>query len=535
MMLLGLKQTFTMRIKATHIASTLTLTLLAAGCIKNDLPYPRIQQNILTIAAEGQSAAASIDDKALSATIFLSEEVNPRKVKFSDFTYTEGAECSVNLLEGTYDLTAPLELTLSLYQDYKWTITAQQNIERYLTVAGQIGETAIDVAGRRVVLYVPEHTDLKTIKISSIKLGPAKVSEMTPDLKAGDVIDCSKPVKIKVSYFDMTEEWTLYVDKSTAIVSTTQADAWVNVVWVYGSAPEDADNGFEYRMTGTAEWQKVPEQYITREGGSYYARIPHLLPLTSYDVRAYSDSNYGNEMTVTTGVSQPLPDASFDQWWLDKKVWCPWPEGGVSFWDTGNTGASTLGQSNVTPSDDTPTGTGRSAQLSTRFVGIGAIGKLAAGSMFSGKFAKVDGTNGILDFGRPWSVCPTKLRGFYKYISAPIDYANEEYKYLLNEPDSCNIWVALIDSDEPYQIRTNPKNRHLFDVNDPCVIAYGELDSGVATDGWKEFEIEFKYKATNRVPKYLIVVSAASKYGDFFTGGAGSILWIDDFSLDYDY
>jgi hypothetical protein len=37
------------------------------------------------------------------------------------------------------------------------------------------------------------------------------------------------------------------------------------------------------------------------------------------------------------------------------------------------------------------------------------------------------------------------------------------------------------------------------------------------------------------VPTYLIVVCSASKYGDYFTGGAGSVLYVDDFSLEYDY
>lgn len=523
-----------MKLKARHIVCML-FALLMCGCIKNDLPYPRIQQNILTLSAEGQTAAASISDKDLTAVVYLSEQVNPRQVSFTDFTYSEGAECSRNLLEGTYDLTEPLQLTLSLYQNYTWTVSAVQPIERYLTVAGQIGETAIDVPGKRIVLYVPEQTDLKKIKLNSIKLGPADVSTMTPDLKAGDVLDCTHPVKITVSCFGSEEVWTLYVDKSTALVTTTQADAWVNVVWVYGEASADADNGVEYRMSGTTEWTRVPEQYMTYEGGSFYARIPHMLPLTSYDVRAVSDDNYGEEMTVTTGVAQPLPDASFDQWWLDKKVWCPWAEGGVPFWDSGNTGAATLGQSNVTPSDDTPTGTGKSAQLATRFVGIGAVGKLAAGSLFAGTFVKVDGTNGILDFGRPWDVCPTRLRGYYKYESGPINYTSSDFPQMLNEPDSCIIWVALLDSDAPYQIRTNPKTRHLFDVNDPCVIAYGELADGSATNGWKEFSIDFKYKATNRKPKYLLVVSAASKYGDYFTGSTDAVLWVDDYTLDYDY
>ncbi|MDE5661445.1 MAG: PCMD domain-containing protein, partial [Muribaculaceae bacterium] len=34
---------------------------------------------------------------------------------------------------------------------------------------------------------------------------------------------------------------------------------------------------------------------------------------------------------------------------------------------------------------------------------------------------------------------------------------------------------------------------------------------------------------------YIIVCASASKYGDYFTGGVGSTLWIADFELEYDY
>lgn len=521
-----------MKSSKLYILSTL---LLLAGCIKNDLPFPRIQQDILTLAAEGETAAATIDTKTLTATLHLDESVNPRAVRFTDFTYTEGADCSKNLLEGTYDLTEPLQLTLSLYQNYTWTITADQTIERYLTIAGQIGETAIDVPGKRIVLYVPQTADLHKLRLTSIKLGPAGVTEMSPALKAGDDIDASKPVKIQLTYFGQTEYWTLYVDTSTDLVSTTQADAWVNVVWVYGSAPEDADNGFQYRRADSSEWITVPKSDIVFNGGSFYTCIPHLSPMTSYVVRAYSGDTPGNEMEVTTGVGIDLPNADFEAWWQDGKVWCPWPQGEPSWWETGNKGASTLGQSNVTPSTDTPTGTGLSAKLETRFVGIGIIGKLAAGSIFSGVFVQVDGTNGILDFGRPWDARPTKLHGYYNYTTSPINYASDEFKPLLDRPDSCQIWIALTDMDAPCRIRTNPKNRQLFDRNDPGVIAYGELCSGDNSNGWKPFEIQLEYKATDRKPRYLIVVCAGSKYGDYFTGGTGSVLLVDDLSLSYDY
>lgn len=521
--------------KITASMLLMSLMLLTAGCIKNDIPFPRIPQEILSLAAEGQEGASAIDATALTADIVLAEDVDIRAVRFTDFTYTEGAESSVNLLEGTYDLTNPIKVTLTRYQSYEWIISASQPIERYFNIAGQVGETAIDVVGRRVVLYVPDTADRSALTLTGVKLGPANVTTMMPALESGQTIDCSKPLHVDVTAFGRTEEWTVYVDVTEAKVTTTQVDAWVNVVWAYGTASEGAANGFQYRRADSQEWTDVPQADVEHRGGAFSCRIAHLEPLTQYVVRAVSDGYEGNEIAVTTGAARDLPDASFDQWWLDGKVWCPWAEGGVKFWDTGNTGAATLGQSNVVPSDRTSTGSGQSAKLETKFVGIAGIGKLAAGSLYSGDFKKVDGTNGILSFGRPWTERPTKLRGYFDYTTAPIDYVSSEWAALKGRPDSCHIYVALTDWTEPYEIRTNPKNRRLFDRNAPEVIAYGELICGESTGGYRPFEIVLNYRSTSRVPRYLLIVSAASKYGDFFTGGTGATLYIDQFSLGYDY
>ena len=512
-----------------------SLMLLTNACIKNDIPFPRIEQEIISLSAEGQIGSTAIDNQTLTAEITLAEDVDIRKVKFTDVSYTEDATPSLNLLDGTYDLTSPLKLTLTRYQSYEWIISATQNIERYFTVSGQIGESHIDVVGHRVVLYVPETADRSHLLLTGIKLGPANVTTMSPSLRAGNYIDASKPFHIAVTAFGETEDWTVYVDVTEAKVTTTQVDAWVNVIWAYGAASEGASNGFQYRRADSSMWVDVPQNLVTNNGGTFSCYIPHLEPLTQYVVRAVSDDYTGNEVTVTTNASRILPDGSFDQWWLNGKVWCPWDEHGVKFWDTGNTGAATLGQSNVVPSDYTPDGTGQSAKLETRFVGIVGIGKLAAGSIYTGDFVKVDGTNGILAFGRPWTERPTKLKGYFDYTTAPINYASAEWKDLMGRPDSCHIYVALMDYDQPFEIRTNPKNRQLLDPNASQVIAYGQLICGETTGGYKPFEIELKYKSTSRVPKYLLICAAASKYGDYFTGGTGATLYVDQFSLFYDY
>ncbi|MDE5635325.1 MAG: PCMD domain-containing protein, partial [Muribaculaceae bacterium] len=93
----------------------------------------------------------------------------------------------------------------------------------------------------------------------------------------------------------------------------------------------------------------------------------------------------------------------------------------------------------------------------------------------------------------------------------------------------------LIDSNEPFEIRTNPKDRQLFDPAGSEVVAYGNIQYGKTVTDYIPFEFEFKYTSTQRVPKYILIVASASKYGDYFTGGNGSVLYVDDLNLLYDY
>ena len=516
------------------------VALVAAGvqgCIKNDLPYPKIPQYITAIAAEGEKVPAVIDTENYKVQLELEETTDIMAVRFTEFEVTEGATADPDLLEGTYDLTQPLTVTVARYQDYPWVITATQEIERYFTIEGQIGETHIDAVGRRVIVKVPETADLSRLTLTSVKLGPAGITQMVPDLVPGP-IDLSAPLDVDVTCFGRTEVWTVYAEKTELVVQTVSADAWSQVIWVYGAGPADVRNGVQYRRADSEEWLDVPSENVSQPAGQggFTAHIDHLETLTDYVVRTVSGSDVGNEVELTTQAMEQLPNSDFESWWLDGKIWCPWAQDGVQFWDTGNTGAATLGESNVQPSDDVPPGTeGRSARLETRFVGLFGIGKLAAGSVYTGKFAKVDGTNGILDFGRPWTMRPTRLRGYMKYHSVPIDYASTEFNDLKGQPDECHIYVALTDWAEPYQIRTNPKNRQLFDPNSPEIIGYGELIRGEDTDGWVPFTIEIDYRSTSRVPRYIQVTCAASRLGDYFTGGAGTCLWVDELSLDYDY
>ena len=511
------------------------LLVFVAGCIKNDLPYPKIQQNITNIAAYGQNKPAVIDSTSLIATVFLEEWVDIENVTFDEFKVSQGGEPSPNLLEGTYDLSSPIVVEITLYQTYQWLLKAEQNIERYFTIEGQVGESVIDPVGRRVIVNVPASSNISSLTVTSMKLGPADITTYIPDI-VGKQYDFTHPVRIEVECFGRSEEWTVYVQPVEQLVSTDRVDAWSMVIWCYGSCPSDQAGSFQYKKNTDSDWIDVDQSWVTNHDGSFSCYIPHLEPLTQYSVRAVAGENFGNELSVITQPTEDLPDGSFDQWWLkDNKIWCPWNEGGTPYWDTGNTGAATLGQSNVVPTDHTVTGSGKAAELNTKFVGIFGLGKLGAGSIYTGSFKQVDGTNGILDFGRPFKLHPTKLRGYYQYKTATIDYASAGYEDLKGRPDSCHIYIALTDWTAPFEIRTNPKNQQLFNKNADYIVAYGELIFSGTMDDYAPFEIKLDYRDTSKTPSYIQITCAASKYGDFFTGGAGAVLYVDEFSLDYDY
>ena len=183
------------------------------------------------------------------------------------------------------------------------------------------------------------------------------------------------------------------------------------------------------------------------------------------------------------------------------------------------------------PTDDTCNGSGKAALLESKYLVI----KFAAGNIFTGSYLKTVGTNGVLSFGQPFTAFPSKLRINYKYTSATIDkVGDDDYQYLKGRPDSCHIYIALTDWDAPREIRTRPSERQLFEKNDPHIIAYAELIKGENVSSYQQVDLPLEYRYMNRTPKYIVVVASASKYGDFFTGGAGSKLWIDNFELIYE-
>ena len=522
------------------------ITCLLQGCINNDIGYPQIALSITAMQVEGQVGNAIISEEKRMVTLGLDESVDMRKVLVRSLSVTEGAKSSLSVND-VLDLTSPCNVTLSLYQEYQWSIIANREISRSYKILNQIGVSELNEKTYIATAYVSRDTKWKDLQIVNLKLGPDGATyNGNTDFSSIEWIPYTNyaSAKVKVKYKDFFEEdWELRVYRKDKMAETKQADGFVNVAWLYGEGIEGLDNGFEIREVSVTEWEKVPEKYVTINGAAFTAYVPHLKAQTTYVCRAYSGENYGGERSFTTGQAVELPDGSFENWHsvIEKKHvwWKPWTEGTTGYWDTGNKGVVTASDSNTTPTTQvTWNNNGTAACLQSKNLFI----KFAAGNLFMGEFLEVvDGTNGLLDFGKPFSERPTKLKGHYKYVPQNVTILptnsddKKAFEFLKNKPDTCSIYIALGDWDSPVRICTTPSKRQLFDKNDEHIIAYAELNSGKAMTEYEPFELKLDYRVTNRVPKYIVVVCSASKYGDYFAGGDGSTLWVDDFSLEYDY
>ncbi|MCF0214057.1 MAG: hypothetical protein HUK13_06395, partial [Muribaculaceae bacterium] len=160
-------------LKATLLLAV--FTTLFSGCLKNDIPYPHIPAGFSSIEVEHAIQPASIDSINRKVTFYLDESADLTKVKVTEYTLSP-QEFAVYWPDSTLytegvDLSRPKLTAVHLFQEYNWTMSAVQNIERYFTVEGQIGASDIDVIGTRIILYLPKNANLKRVKVLTMKLG----------------------------------------------------------------------------------------------------------------------------------------------------------------------------------------------------------------------------------------------------------------------------------------------------------------------------------------------------------------------------
>lgn len=542
----------------------LTAGILTSCAIENDIPYPIIEASIESMTVEGQRGAdqntftaATINKSARTVTLYVNDGVDISRLQILSLKTTTGAELvvddpnvcedyskfptsgfasldSIPLSSNTHvNFSQPVTFTLRTYQDYQWKVTVNQIIQRDIEIDGMT-DYVIDTTTRTVIIYVDPETDRTNLNVKKLNLG-GEYGRVSPDPTLQK--DYSKPSTFNVScsWEEYSYEWTVYVypDSGESSSSSTEAFAMTTRATVNGKIQSGKTPVVEYRKESETSWITVPSANVNVSSNTFSATLTGLSASTTYKYRINVDGSIGSEQSFTTATATPLENGSFDEWSSEAAangtLWQPWSTS--SFWDTGNRGATTIADSNSVPTSETCNGSGKAASLETKWV----VMKLASGNIFTGSYVRTDGTNGVLSFGREFKSFPSKLRINYKYTSATIDKIGEDaLEYLKGRPDSCHIYIALADWNQPLEIRTRPSERQLFDKNDSHVIAYAEYISGNSDSQYQQKDLVLNYRYTNRTPKYILIVASASKYGDYFTGGVGSKLLVDNFELIYD-
>ena len=521
--------------------------VLFGGCIDNDIPYPVLKLDIVSLEAEGLLSQPVINTTNHTVKLELDETTDIRKVKITNVVLTDGAKSDV-VFPGVFDLRNMLYVNLSKYQNFEWTISAEQSVSRSFRVEGQIGESEIDPIGHIATAYVPMDYDLTNTKILAAKFGPRDITSYSPDPFSLTSFE-NTVSQVTVRYHDDIEEvWTVRVIPKDVEVEFTAVDAWAKRIWLYANGRSGEAMGFRYREAGAKEWIDVEEVAI--DGGSFSACVANLATLTQYEVIAYSGENTTDVVTVTTENTFELINAGFEDWSFANKCYMPYAEGASPFWGTGNPGATTLGESfNLTTpntSDVRPGSAGStSANLQSMFPNMAGVGKFAAGNLFLGRFAGTYGTNGVVFFGRPCTARPVALHGWIKYTCGTIDRVGKiptsRPDVVMGSKDEGQVMIAVGDwsaaeyggdADSPVAIDTRDENT-FFNKNGKNVIGVGELILSESTNGWVEFTLPLQYTSTSRVPTHIIVVFTGSHFGDYFTGSTQSCLVVDDIELIY--
>ena len=345
-------------------------------------------------------------------------------------------------------------------------------------------------------------------------------------------------------------DWQIVVsDMNVQAVEIPRFETWADRTVFYGEVIEGHTPGaetvysFQYRKKGEEAWsQNIPAALFGQTIKSDV--LKGLTPGTTYEYRILEDTKISNIVCeVTTEEASVLPNSGFENWSGDvpKLIY---GSGETMFWDSGNHGSQKVSR-NVTTPDATVRHSGNySAKLSSIYASMLGIGQFAAGNIFIGQYleTQMDGLtgHGVLGLGRPFASRPLALRGYIRYISGNVDKGGD--KIANGTQDKGIIYVALTDGEGEefngtrwsFVIKT--KESKFFDKNGANVVAYGDKiwEASTEGEGMHEFIIPFEYKSMERIPNRIMLVAAASQFGDYFQGSTGSVMWLDDLELIYE-
>lgn len=519
------------------------------SCFENPLDYPLMKAEITAFEVAGQKSV-TIDAATRTVTVVLQETADISALPVLQYAYTESAVASAELPE-VLNLTQPVKISFQTYPDqtYEWLIQAVQPIERYVRCDNMIGEPEFNLDKKEILAYFPEEQELSKIRFTKMKL-EATGSQIDStfgyiSVNGSDILvkeemyfpitlDCVISRKFKVRYKDNVTEWRFTAVHKLIEMEVTSVNAWCHTAEISAVYRGVGSPVIQYRESGTSDWYDLDTKV---DGVTITASVDQLTEGTSYIARVVNGNDISEEFAFTTEAAEQLPNMNFDGWHQGQPggyTWYPMPEGEAPVWGCSNSGVNMMSAVNSTRPEYefvvTPGG------AAVRLESVKVFGMFAAGNIFTGQFVKASISGGVgaeLDWGTPFTSRPYSLKGYYSYTPKVIDNASGNYKDKIGTKDKCQILVMLTDWEAPFRVITASET--FVDLNnDPHIIALGKIESDEDTGSkYKEFECVLEYRDTSRKPKYIVAVACSSLYGDYFTGGLGSVMHIDDWELIY--
>lgn len=463
--------------------------------------------------------------------------------------------------ESSYDLEQPMYLEVGAQKDFYLQVATSSSLSSLIIqnehftewgfIANQFDMLKLDGKDEELKAFGISVSDSKTSlngDVWTLLFAKELIAKMTANEGSVsttiEAIDSNGKSR-KVVWNIVASNATVVTDEIIPYeVWTSKATLHGTVTGALASTPK-----FRYRVKNTADWTTVDADLAEHV---FSKEITGLTPGTTYEYQAM-DGEQASSVTYefTTETAFQPDNASFEYtqtlkvstFWGQKDCLFFYKEGTEMWWDTGNTGSVTGGK-NITTQDSSIKNSG---DYSVRLASTSIMGTFAAGNLFSGKFLGTENTTkGILGWGRPCTSRPTALKVWVRYTPGTVDHGGHIPE---GESDNGIIYVAVGDwqsSDSQYgaewPVVVCTKGPSLFDPKDAGTIGYGEhiFTENYGTDtetSMKEITIPLDYEGYggyNRKPKSIIIVAAASQYGDYYEGSSSSVMWLDDMELIYE-
>lgn len=454
--------------------------------------------------------------------------------------------------ETTYDLEQPMYLELNAQKDFYVQVATSstlnslmiqnENFKQWGFIVNQFDMLKLEgqeEALKQFGISVSEKKQTLTGDVWTIFFAKKLVAQMTgvegsvsTTIEAVDAAGKSRKVV-----------WNIVASSATVVTDEIiPSEVWTSKATLRGTVTTALESvpKFRYRAKNTADWTTVEATLVEN---AFSKEITGLTPGTTYEYQAM-DGEKASSITYefTTETAFQPENASFEYVSGSCPLWI-YGDGQSMWWDSGNKGSS-MGSKNLTTQDGSIYKDGK---YSLKLASTSILGNFAAGNVFTGQFLGTESLKyGILGWGRPCTSRPKALKVWVRYTPGTVDFGGH---IPAGESDNGIIYVAVGDwqstdssygAEWPVVVRT--KGPSLFDPHDSGTIGYGEqiFTENYGTDtetSMKEITIPLDYEGyggDDRKPKSIIIVAAASRYGDYYEGSTSSVMWLDDMELIYE-